>query len=799
MEVNNNLKLEGAVELRELPLGDFPAGGSIGLASATVDQYTSITINQTSFGQTLTIPTPTITSEARYFFIQNSGTEAFQLLGQPINIGVSSLLFWNVTAAAWQFVSGKLIGGGWQLLFAPTPLTANTNYVALAAGTYDLPSGAQPGDVIEFIAASPSVVLQNTFGAIFSAPGPLSGVVTMPLFAKFTIFNVGGDNWSMVKQFPARVSFPDQASGTLGDFDSLMSDIWVINQTTAAQSMTLPLGMQPDSTFFIQVQNIGTQDLTVEGQNVAVGTFIPFLWNGTSWVAAAASTSGWALTGNSGLTDGVDNIFGTLDAIPVRLTVNSGLIGTLNTDGTMDLFGGTGSATANIGVSTGGYNVRLSSVGDSLLTMQSASTDTLFFRTQPTVGYVSAVAGGTLAFGVGSTTADDFHIDSSNNVVSRRSTFISDVYSGSGSAHNSLTFQGNATGAQSASWRLLNLIPQTTTNTSTTTGLYVDMTLVTGGSNLPIDVNSAQANTQAITRYANSDGDANEFIGNGSPETVVTGSRGDIYRRLDGTGQVYIKTTDAVATGWSQLLAATGTTVDYGSYTKTAQTFSAVGDLTGWTAESGNIATDGTNFSLAAGKTYEISAVIDFDNFNVASDTMIIGLVDSSNVGIPGSTSAVLDITGGTLLDRTKAAVNAIYTPVSATTVKLRVTTSAGTNSIAANTSLIIKQLGSTSNTVGTLPANDQSAAGYFDIGNMRIQWGTATGSSGGSVVVTLPAPFANTSYSVTGSVAENVGGIYRTQNGPARTTTGFNAVTFNDTGTLITAIFNWFAIGAKP
>jgi len=147
----------------------------------------------------------------------------------------------------------------------------------------------------------------------------------------------------------------------------------------------------------------------------------------------------------------------------------------------------------------------------------------------------------------------------------------------------------------------------------------------------------------------------------------------------------------------SGFLPSSGQTVDYGSYTKTSQSITAVADLTGWTAVSGNIATDGTSFTLSAGKTYEISAVIDFDNFNVAADSITIGLVDSSNVGIPGSTSAILDMTAGPLLDRIKASVNAVYTPSSATTVKLRVTANAGTNIVAANTSLIIKQLGTSS------------------------------------------------------------------------------------------------------
>jgi len=48
---------------------------------------------------------------------------------------------------------------------------------------------------------------------------------------------------------------------------------------------------------------------------------------------------------------------------------------------------------------------------------------------------------------------------------------------------------------------------------------------------------------------------------------------------------------------------------------------------------------------------------------------------------------------------------------------------------------------------------NDQTASGYFDIGDMRMQWGSRNfnaGQAGGSITVTLPTPMVDTDYSVT-------------------------------------------------
>ena len=97
---------------------------------------------------------------------------------------------------------------------------------------------------------------------------------------------------------------------------------------------------------------------------------------------------------------------------------------------------------------------------------------------------------------------------------------------------------------------------------------------------------------------------------------------------------------------------------------------------------------------------------------------------------------------------------------------------------------------------------NDQASAGYFDIGDMRIQWGIDRQGITEERVITLPAAFANTNYSV----------VLTTDNGTAalafaprvgtvgsKTTTKFNArmalLNLNPS----TMDFSWQAIGRKP
>jgi hypothetical protein len=83
-------------------------GGSLGgtpasplTAAQSVDIYTSFTINQTTAGQTITLPSPTSTTAGRLIYIANIGSASFGLLGSNLNAGSTATLLWNGTA--WTF------------------------------------------------------------------------------------------------------------------------------------------------------------------------------------------------------------------------------------------------------------------------------------------------------------------------------------------------------------------------------------------------------------------------------------------------------------------------------------------------------------------------------------------------------------------------------------------------------------------------------------------------------------------------------------------------------------------------
>jgi hypothetical protein len=224
-------------------------------------------------------------------------------------------------------------------------------------------------------------------------------------------------------------------------------------------------------------------------------------------------------------------------------------------------------------------------------------------------------------------------------------------------------------------------------------------------------------------------------------------------------------------------LPVTGQTVDYVDAVPVAGTYDNTTIL--MTINSGDIPHASGVFTLTAGKKYNICAYVQCSNGG-----WILEVRDVANNLIKLASTLIED--GGTNYGRY---VNFIYSPLVNTSIKF-VQASVGGKLISATNSYVsIIQVGSTSNTVGTLPALDQSASGYFDIGNMRIQWGTHNDGNVDTTTVTLPASFANTGYSVTATSNTSAGSLCT----ESKTTTTFDIDRASTTVT--TQVYSWVAI----
>ena len=127
MNINNKLTLG------TLALANFAANGPIGTATATVDNFSSFDVNQTTAGIALTVPAPTISEDGQLAFFSNVGTAAETILGRTVEPLTGLGAKWDATLAQWIPFSDP--GGNasfyCQLInfvgLAPTVITHNFN------------------------------------------------------------------------------------------------------------------------------------------------------------------------------------------------------------------------------------------------------------------------------------------------------------------------------------------------------------------------------------------------------------------------------------------------------------------------------------------------------------------------------------------------------------------------------------------------------------------------------------------------------------------------------------------------
>ena len=74
---SNNVTINGSQTLTATTIANIAAGGAIGTAAATVDVFTTFNVNQTTADQTITLPTPTVTTAGKLAYVNNIGTVEF--------------------------------------------------------------------------------------------------------------------------------------------------------------------------------------------------------------------------------------------------------------------------------------------------------------------------------------------------------------------------------------------------------------------------------------------------------------------------------------------------------------------------------------------------------------------------------------------------------------------------------------------------------------------------------------------------------------------------------------------------
>ena len=127
-------------------ISDQPTGGNIGTAVATVDSATTFNVNQTTAGQALTLPSPTMTPAGRIVYVNNVGSASFTMYNATIPSGEGRSFEWNGTA--WILMDNVNAGTGLNqtgntVNIANTGVTANPYGSASSVATFTVNAQGQ--------------------------------------------------------------------------------------------------------------------------------------------------------------------------------------------------------------------------------------------------------------------------------------------------------------------------------------------------------------------------------------------------------------------------------------------------------------------------------------------------------------------------------------------------------------------------------------------------------------------------------------------------------------------------------
>lgn len=194
-----------------LDIADLSTGGLIGTAANTVDVYSTFNIEQTTPGQSLSLPAPTVTTLSRTITVVNSGTVEIKVLGTAIGAGSFGQYTWN--ASSWYpETTGSSMAYSASILspradasgIATTQASATTilTYNIPSAGTWRIDAGVviQKASVTDALSVwglwnSSSVLVPNTLTlAGYAATSP---ALVLSSFNNFIVTTSGPETYTI--------------------------------------------------------------------------------------------------------------------------------------------------------------------------------------------------------------------------------------------------------------------------------------------------------------------------------------------------------------------------------------------------------------------------------------------------------------------------------------------------------------------------------------------------------------------------------------------------------------------------
>lgn len=479
-----------------IAIADLPAGGNIGTAATTVDIASSFNINQTTAGQTITLPNPTDTTAGRTVIIANVGSVAFTLITASLSTNEAATMLWNGTTWVFagidpsasttrlnQITAANGVNGinnlnhaqlwSWNTLTNQNALslfsTTITSGTLLQVGSSS--ANIHPGALVKISSASATATGRALEVTSTTAGAMTNGIIYGLFTGAFTNEGIKYNATTMATGTLMQLTTGAMTSGNI---------LQLQQQSAAATGPSLLLTTSQTAGSIIFMNNA----------TIATGA-------GINLAANAISTGAVAQFVSSGATITTGSILRVLAT--VTGTPTNGLVYFQNNANSPGVLMGVENAT------TTGTTLRITSnsltTGTSLEVRSTSATQT----------------GNSLLVSSASTSAF-------TNGAARLN--LTAAHTGNGLQIDTATQTGNAA--------------------------QINATAITTGYGLGITTN---ANTSKILRLGNSTGTNDIFRTTASPEGVITGTRGDIAIYNDAsTGGAYVKATGAATnTGWEKL------------------------------------------------------------------------------------------------------------------------------------------------------------------------------------------------------------------------------------------------------
>ncbi|MBW3538623.1 hypothetical protein KY386_04000, partial [Candidatus Parcubacteria bacterium] len=330
----------GSTRFGTLAITDLPLGGDIGTATATVDIYTAFNLNQTTAGQTVTIPAPTVTTAGRVIYLANVGTANFTLLGSTVSTGTTATMLWNGTAWTHAGADGSAvlnqkttdqnanfrISGFGQ---------ANTAFISPLFKTNDSSGGSNTAN-ITLQSGDANSGNNNASGAVVIKSGDAAngnngstGNITIDAGLRAGTGTAGSINIGTVNAGAINLGRTGVGVSVTGGINNNSGSITNVGNITGAGAVTLQstagtLGLTATGANVITASTNGTERLRVSATgNLGLGTTSP-----TALLHMKGNLSS-ALTGTVAVTNLSTTVTGTGTAFTTELSVGDSIkIGT---------------------------------------------------------------------------------------------------------------------------------------------------------------------------------------------------------------------------------------------------------------------------------------------------------------------------------------------------------------------------------------------------------------------------------------------------------------------------------------